>query len=218
MAAHPGISAQPEHHADVHASAEWFAEAAREVGFPTVEIWPTPGCRRCSPNGPAPTRTRRPCSSTATTTSNRSTRSSCGTPTRSSRRRRRRAAGPRRVRRQGPAAVPPARPARPPGRHRADRPAVNLKLLIEGEEESGSPNFAGLLDEHRERLDCDVVVITDTGMIAPDSRARSPACAAWSVATVDFHGPDLDLHSGVFGGAVPNPATALARLVARAAR
>ncbi|MDQ2795702.1 MAG: peptidase M20, partial [Actinomycetota bacterium] len=39
----PGISAQPEHHADVHRSADWLAAAARQAGFPTVEIWPTPG-------------------------------------------------------------------------------------------------------------------------------------------------------------------------------
>src|SRR5262249_58398790 len=47
-------------------------------------------------------------------------------------------------------------------------PAVSLKFLVEGEEESGSPNFAQLLRDHRERLECDVVVITDTGMIADD--------------------------------------------------
>ena len=93
-------------------------------------------------------------------------------------------------------------------------PAVNLKLLIEGEEESGSPNFEELLAEHRDRLDCDVVVITDTGMIAPDRPSTVTGMRGLVACTVNFHGPDLDLHSGVFGGAVPNPATAIARLVA----
>ena len=93
-------------------------------------------------------------------------------------------------------------------------PAVHLKLLIEGEEESGSPNFARLLADHRDRLDCDVVVVTDTGMLAPDIPSTVTGMRGLVVGTVEFHGPDLDLHSGVFGGAVPNPATAIARLVA----
>jgi acetylornithine deacetylase/succinyl-diaminopimelate desuccinylase-like protein len=92
-------------------------------------------------------------------------------------------------------------------------PAVTLKFLIEGEEESGSPNFEALLAERRERLDCDVVVITDTGMIAPDRPSTVTGMRGLVACTVTFHGPDLDLHSGVFGGAVPNPATAIGRLV-----
>ena len=93
-------------------------------------------------------------------------------------------------------------------------PAVNLKFLIEGEEESGSPNFETCSPSSRDRLDCDVVVITDTGMIAPDQPSTVTGMRGLVLATVDFHGPDLDLHSGVFGGAVPNPATAIARLAA----
>jgi acetylornithine deacetylase/succinyl-diaminopimelate desuccinylase-like protein len=93
-------------------------------------------------------------------------------------------------------------------------PAVTLKFLIEGEEESGSPNFEKLLADRRDRLDCDVVVITDTGVVAENVPSTVTGMRGLVVATVDFHGPDLDLHSGVFGGAVPNPATAIARLVA----
>ncbi len=93
-------------------------------------------------------------------------------------------------------------------------PAVTLKFLIEGEEESGSPHFEELLAAHRDRLDADVVVITDTGMIAPDVPSMVTGMRGMVACTVNFHGPDLDLHSGVFGGAVPNPATAIARLVA----
>jgi acetylornithine deacetylase/succinyl-diaminopimelate desuccinylase-like protein len=92
-------------------------------------------------------------------------------------------------------------------------PAVTLKFLIEGEEESGSPNFTDLLRERRDRLGCDVVVVTDTGMLAPDVPSTVTGMRGLVVCTVTFHGPDLDLHSGVFGGAVPNPATAIGRLV-----
>jgi acetylornithine deacetylase/succinyl-diaminopimelate desuccinylase-like protein len=92
-------------------------------------------------------------------------------------------------------------------------PAVTLKYVIEGEEESGSPHFDELLARHRDRLDCDVVVVTDTGMVAADVPSTVTGMRGMVVATVAFHGPDLDLHSGVFGGAVPNPATAIGRLV-----
>jgi acetylornithine deacetylase/succinyl-diaminopimelate desuccinylase-like protein len=91
---------------------------------------------------------------------------------------------------------------------------VTLKFLVEGEEESGSPHFGELLEQHRNRLDCDIVVVTDTGMIAPDVPSTVTGMRGMVSATVTFHGPDLDLHSGVFGGAVPNPATEIAHLVA----
>jgi acetylornithine deacetylase/succinyl-diaminopimelate desuccinylase-like protein len=93
-------------------------------------------------------------------------------------------------------------------------PAVTLKYVIEGEEESGSPHFEELLAAHRDRLGCDVVVVTDTGMVAADVPSTVTGMRGMVAATVNFHGPDLDLHSGVFGGAVPNPATGIARLVA----
>jgi acetylornithine deacetylase/succinyl-diaminopimelate desuccinylase-like protein len=89
-----------------------------------------------------------------------------------------------------------------------------LKFLVEGEEESGSPHFDELLAEHQRRLACDVAVITDTGMIAPKVPSTVTGMRGMVTCTVYFHGPDLDLHSGVFGGAVPNPATEIARLAA----
>ncbi len=91
-------------------------------------------------------------------------------------------------------------------------PAVNLKFLIEGEEESGSPNFEALLADKRDRLDCDVVVITDTGVLGPDIPSTVTGMRGLVVCHVAFHGPDMDLHSGVFGGAVPNPATVAAQV------
>ena len=76
-------------------------------------------------------------------------------------------------------------------------PAVTLKFLVEGEEESGSPHFEQLLAAHRNRLDCDVVVVTDTGMVAADVPSTVTGMRGLVSCTVRFHGPDLDLHSGV---------------------
>ncbi len=93
-------------------------------------------------------------------------------------------------------------------------PAVHLKVLVEGEEESGSPNFARLLRERRDRLGCDVVVVSDTGIWDRDTPTVCTGMRGLTDCQVDLHGPDVDLHSGSFGGAVPNPLTVLARLLA----
>jgi acetylornithine deacetylase/succinyl-diaminopimelate desuccinylase-like protein len=92
---------------------------------------------------------------------------------------------------------------------------VNLKFLVEGEEESGSPNFPDLLRRERDRLRCDVVVVSDTGVWDRDTPTVCTAMRGLVHCDVDFHGPATDLHSGSFGGAVPNPATELARLLSR---
>ena len=92
-------------------------------------------------------------------------------------------------------------------------PAVTLKLLIE-EEESGSPYLVALVTERRDRLRCDVVVITDTGMWGPDTPSTCTAMRGLTECQVDVHGPDIDLHSGSFGGAVRNPLTELCGIVA----
>ena len=102
--------------------------------------------------------------------------------------------------------------ASPDGRQEA--PPVTLKLLIEGEEESGSPNFAGLLRRHRDRLACDVIVVSDTTMWAEDVPSMCTGMRGMADAQIDFYGPDTDLHSGSFGGAVPNPLHAMAALLA----
>jgi acetylornithine deacetylase/succinyl-diaminopimelate desuccinylase-like protein len=95
-----------------------------------------------------------------------------------------------------------------------DTPAVTVKLLVEGEEESGSRHFAALLAERRARLDCDVVVVSDTGMAAPDLPGAVVSMRGLAGAEITLHGPGVDLHSGSFGGAVPNPLHAMARLLA----
>jgi acetylornithine deacetylase/succinyl-diaminopimelate desuccinylase-like protein len=93
-------------------------------------------------------------------------------------------------------------------------PPVTLKLLIEGEEESGSANLAGLLRRERDRLACDVIVITDTSIWAPDVPSMCVGMRGLFDAQIDMTGPDLDLHSGSFGGAVPNPLHAMISLLA----
>jgi acetylornithine deacetylase/succinyl-diaminopimelate desuccinylase-like protein len=212
----PGISAQPERHADVRRSAEWFADAARRTGFPIVEIWDDgawlPAVFAEWPSGD-------PDAPTVLVYAHHD------------------------VQPVDPLGLWHTDPFEPTvdgdvlrARGASDdkgqllfhllalrahlavtgrtAPAVNLKFIVEGEEESGSPHFEQLLATHRDRLGCDVVVVTDTGMIAEDVPSTVTGMRGMVTCTVSFHGPDLDLHSGVFGGAVPNPATAIARLVA----
>ncbi|MCE4942845.1 dipeptidase [Streptomyces albulus] len=93
-------------------------------------------------------------------------------------------------------------------------PAVNLKLLIEGEEESGSPNLPALVTARADRLACDAVIVSDTGMWAEDTPTVCTGMRGLTDCQIDLYGPDQDIHSGSFGGAVPNPATEAARLAA----
>jgi len=91
---------------------------------------------------------------------------------------------------------------------------VNVKFLIEGEEEVGSPNFEALLEAERERLACDVVVVSDTDMWAPDVPSVCVGMRGLVAFAVTVRTAPVDLHSGLFGGAVPNPAHLIARMVA----
>jgi acetylornithine deacetylase/succinyl-diaminopimelate desuccinylase-like protein len=93
-------------------------------------------------------------------------------------------------------------------------PPVTLKLLIEGEEESGSVNFPALLEARRDQLGCDVIVVTDTSMWAADVPSMCTGMRGIAAADIDLRGPERDLHSGSFGGAVPNPLHAMAELLA----
>lgn len=91
---------------------------------------------------------------------------------------------------------------------------VNLTILFEGEEEIGSPNLKPFLEAHREELACDVVAISDTGMVAPGIGTFTYGLRGIACLEARVHGPAIDLHSGIFGGAVANPATVAARLAA----
>ena len=91
---------------------------------------------------------------------------------------------------------------------------VNLIFLFEGEEEIGSPNLAPFLLQHRDALRCDVIAISDTGMVAPGVPTLGYGLRGITCCEAILRGPRGDLHSGLFGGAVANPATAVGRLVA----
>ncbi len=91
---------------------------------------------------------------------------------------------------------------------------VNLHFVIEGEEEIGSGNLGNFLHQNRDKLGCDVVVVSDTGMIAPRTPTLSYGLRGVAALELKVTGAKIDLHSGIFGGAVANPATALAQLLA----
>ena len=91
---------------------------------------------------------------------------------------------------------------------------VNLHFVIEGEEEIGSGNLGPFLQQNRDGLKCDVVVVSDTGMIARLTPTLSYGLRGVAALGLKVTGPKMDLHSGIYGGAVANPAAALARLLA----
>jgi acetylornithine deacetylase/succinyl-diaminopimelate desuccinylase-like protein len=91
----------------------------------------------------------------------------------------------------------------------------DLTFVIEGEEEVGSENLAKFLTHHRPELNCDAVVISDTGMPSPKHPALTYALRGIIAFEITLRGPARDLHSGIFGGAVENPAMALAQLLAK---
>ena len=91
---------------------------------------------------------------------------------------------------------------------------VNVDLVIEGEEEVGSQNLGKFLNDNRDALKCEVVLVSDTGMIAPRTPTLSYGLRGVAALEIKVTGAKMDLHSGIFGGAVANPAAALARLLA----
>jgi acetylornithine deacetylase/succinyl-diaminopimelate desuccinylase-like protein len=214
----PSISGDPDRVADVRDSAEWLAAKLRADGFPVVEVWETGGGKGLPavfaewPSGDeaAPTVVVYGHHDVQPVT-------------------------PLELWKTGPF-EPTERDGRLYARGAADdkgqvffhtlglkahlaatgrgAPAVNLKLLVEGEEESGSPNFLELLRAHADRLACDVVVVSDTGMWAKDTPTSCTGMRGLISAQLDFTGPSGDVHSGSFGGAIANPITELVRVLA----
>jgi acetylornithine deacetylase/succinyl-diaminopimelate desuccinylase-like protein len=93
-------------------------------------------------------------------------------------------------------------------------PPINFKFLFEGEEEIGSPNLAPFLKTHKELLTCDIAINPDTGALSPEIPCITYALRGLAYMEIRVTGPDHDLHSGVFGGSVLNPAQALCELIA----
>ncbi|MBO7323592.1 MAG: dipeptidase [Bacteroidales bacterium] len=90
----------------------------------------------------------------------------------------------------------------------------NVKFMIEGEEEIGSPNLPKFCEEHKEMLKADIILVSDTGMIAPDIPSITTGLRGLSYWEVEVTGPNADLHSGIFGGAVANPINILSKMIA----
>lgn len=215
----PSVSGDPDRAADVRASAEWLAAKLRADGFPVVEVWETgdgaglPAVFAEWPSGEAD-------APTVAVYGHHDVQP----------------VTPLELWETGPF-EPTVRDGRLYARGAADdkgqvffhtlglrahlaatgrsAPAVNLKLIIEGEEESGSPHFAELLRAHADRLACDAVVVSDTGMWAKDTPTSCTGMRGLIAAQVDFTGPSGDVHSGSFGGAIANPVTELVRVLAQ---
>ena len=98
--------------------------------------------------------------------------------------------------------------------HVRGRLPINIIVLAEGEEEVGSDNLGDFVRAHRDRLRCDAVVISDSSMFAPGLPSILSSLRGLTYLQLDVEGPSSDLHSGIYGGAVINPATALARIIA----
>ncbi len=90
----------------------------------------------------------------------------------------------------------------------------NVKFMIEGEEEVGSTNLTSFCQQNKQMLACDVVLVSDTSVIANDVPSITVGLRGMSYMEVEVVGPNKDLHSGVYGGAVPNPAQVLCDMIA----
>ncbi len=95
-----------------------------------------------------------------------------------------------------------------------DKLPCNVKFMIEGEEEVGSENLAWYVERNQEKLANDVILISDTGMIANDIPSITTGLRGLSYVEVEVTGPNRDLHSGLYGGAVANPINVLAKMIA----
>lgn len=91
---------------------------------------------------------------------------------------------------------------------------VNVKIFFEGEEEIGSPHLGAFIDTHREQLQCDLVLNADSSILRPDLPSLVYALRGLTYFDLKVYGPAQDLHSGLFGGAVHNPAQVLCELIA----
>ena len=96
----------------------------------------------------------------------------------------------------------------------SDSLACNVKFMIEGEEEVGSAHLEPFLEKHKEKLSADVVLVSDTGIIANDIPSITVGLRGMSYVEVEITGPNRDLHSGLYGGAAPNPINILCEMIA----
>ena len=209
----PSVAGVPEHAQDVTRSAHWFAAALREAGFPRVELWPSDGgtavFAQWHEAADAPT---------VLVYSHHDVR----------------AVKPENWDQTAPF-IPVQRDGRLFGRGSSDakgqalahlwgvkahleatgaaHPAVNLTFLVEGEEETGSPNLDKLLTEHQHDLECDLIVFSDTLQWHAEHPAVCTSVRGMIGATLEVRGPLRDVHSGAASGPAPNPIIELSRLL-----
>jgi acetylornithine deacetylase/succinyl-diaminopimelate desuccinylase-like protein len=100
-------------------------------------------------------------------------------------------------------------------RKTAGKLPINVKVMVEGEEEVGSVNLWEFVKSHRERLKADALIVSDTAMLAKGVPSITYGLRGLNYYQIELTGPAQDLHSGVFGGAVPNPITILAETIAK---
>ncbi|HET9079653.1 MAG TPA: dipeptidase [Trebonia sp.] len=211
----PSVSADPARHGDVRKSAQWLVGYLKKTGFPAAEIWETDGLPAVYAHWPAAS----PDAPSILVYGHHDVQPAAL---------------------QDGWDYEPFEPYEKDGRifgrgasddkgqvlfhalgvraalaaNAAMAPPVTLTLLVEGEEESGSPNFAKLLRERKDQLSPDVIVISDTTMWAADTPSICTGMRGLVDAEITVAGPARDLHSGSFGGGVPNPAHVLASLLA----
>ncbi len=89
----------------------------------------------------------------------------------------------------------------------------NIKIMLEGEEEIGSEHLQWFVQKYRDKLDADVILISDTGMLSNDNPSITTGLRGLSYLEVELTGPSRDLHSGLYGGAVANPINALCKMI-----
>ena len=89
----------------------------------------------------------------------------------------------------------------------------NVKFIIEGEEEVGSASLADFLESNKEKLACDVILVSDTSLYSMDQPTVTTGLRGLSYVEVEIEGPNRDLHSGLYGGAVPNPINVLSKMI-----
>ncbi|MGW3388356.1 dipeptidase [Streptomyces cinereoruber] len=211
----PSVSAQPERAADVRRSADWLAAKLTETGFTTAEVWETAGAPAVFAEWPSDD----PDAPVVLVYGHHDVQPAA---------------------REDGWHTDPFEPTVVDGRMYArgaaddkgqvlfhtlgvrahlavtgrTAPAVHLKLLIEGEEESGSPHFRELVEARAGRLAADAVIVSDTGMWSETTPTVCTGMRGVADCEIELYGPDQDIHSGSFGGAVPNPATVAGRIVA----
>ncbi|WP_236246610.1 dipeptidase [Streptomyces sp. CC210A] len=215
----PSVSAQPDRAPDVRRSADWLAAHLKETGFPVAEVWETDPADGGAPAVFAHWPSDDPDAPTVLVYGHHDVQPAA------------RADGW-----HTDPFEPVVRDGRLYARGAADdkgqvffhtlgvrahlaltgraAPAVNLKLLVEGEEESGSAHFRALVERERARLAADAVIVSDTGMWSETTPTVCTGMRGVADCEIELYGPDQDIHSGSFGGAVPNPATVAARLAA----